>query len=780
MSDMDEAINEFLIESHENIDRLDNELLALEENPGDVETLASIFRTIHTIKGTCGFLGYSNLESVTHVGENLLGKLRDGTMALTEAITEALLHMVDAVREMLGTIEASGKDGDKDYGSLISTMDTLLKEGDPEGAAAEAKAQEVAAAQAPESNAEGDSEANEDNPEEAHEHDDWEPEYHEDEYDPIDDNPLPEEPQENQPAMTANASDESQSAPASQGKSGTCAADSTIRVEVMQLDMLMNLVGELVLARNQILQFSPSEEDTAFLASTQRLNQITTELQEGVMKTRMQPIGSIFTKYPRMVRDLAKSCGKEIHLEMTGKATELDKTILEAVKDPLTHIIRNSVDHGIETPDVREEAGKPREGRLHLRAFHEGGQVNIEIRDDGGGIPITKVKAKALQRGIITSKQVRTMSDHEALNLIFAPGFSTAARITNVSGRGVGMDVVRTNIENIGGSVDIQSVEGEGTTLRIKIPLTLAIIPALTITSSGQRFAIPQVNLLELVRLEETDGTSAVEYVHGTPVYRLRGTLLPLVYLNETLGQEPTPPAQDEENAINIVVLNADGHPFGLIVDSINDTEEIVVKPLDKQLKELEVYAGATIMGDGCVALILDTGGIARRGSIMVPPNTDVVEDHEEQEGLEEIIDENETLLLFLVNEDLRMAVPLSTVARLEEIRIDSVEYASGKPVTQYRGEIMPILNLATFFGVEPPPASEIMHVIVYQHEGRSIGFAVAEIQDIVADKVTSRSESSSVGVLSSAVIRGSITDILDAPNVIEMEFPELFTQQYA
>ncbi len=777
MSDMEEAITEFLVESHENVDRLDNELLALEENPGDVETLASIFRTIHTIKGTCGFLGYSNLESVTHVGENLLGKLRDGTMTLSDPITEALLHMVDAVREMLGTIESSGKDGDKDYGSLIIAMDTLLKDSgelDPSPGADQA------------GQIEPDEEPAAEEPTATHAHDESvesEPDSLEDAYQDEYADSLPSYTQQDQQDMfepEIEASDEVLSAPNSQAKSGTSAADSTIRVEVLQLDILMNLVGELVLARNQILQFSPNEEDASFLASTQRLNQITTELQEGVMKTRMQPIGSIFGKYPRMVRDLAKSCGKEIHIDITGKETELDKTILEAVKDPLTHIIRNSVDHGIETPEEREQTGKSREGRLFLRAFHEGGQVNIEIRDDGGGIPISKVKAKALQRGLVTASQVRKMSDHEALNLIFSPGFSTAARITNVSGRGVGMDVVRTNIENIGGSVDVQSAEGAGTTIRIKIPLTLAIIPALTITSSGQRFAIPQVNLLELVRLEETDGISAVEYVHGTPVYRLRGALLPLIYLNKTLGQKPVPPASEDENAINIVVLSADGKPFGLIVDSINDTEEIVVKPLDKQLKELEVYAGATIMGDGCVALILDTAGIARRGSIMTTPKSEEVNRLDGPELESEVIDESETLLLFLINDGLRMAVPLSTVARLEEIKIECVEYASGKPVTQYRGEIMPIINLADFFGVDAPPPTEIMHVIVYQHEGRSVGFAVTEIQDIVADKVTSRTESSAVGVLSSAVIRGLITDILDAPSVIEMEFPELFTQQYA
>ena len=394
-------------------------------------------------------------------------------------------------------------------------------------------------------------------------------------------------------------------------------ADANIRVGVGLLDKLMDLVGELVLTRNQILQFNTEREDAALNATSQRLNLITSELQEGVMKTRMQPIGMVWNKLPRVVRDMAVSLGKQIRLEMDGADTELDRTIIEAIKDPLVHLVRNSCDHGIEPPEIRVQAGKPAQGRLSLRAYHEGGQVNIEIGDDGAGIDVARVKQKAIEKGLLRSEQVEKLSDREVLNLIFLPGFSTAQIVTNVSGRGVGMDVVKSNIEKIGGVVDVFSRPGEGTTVKLKIPLTLAIIPGLVITSGGERFVIPQVSLLELVRLEGDSSEKRIEHVHGTPVYRRRGSLLPVAYLNEVLGLK----SAERAEAVSMVVLQAEDRQFGLVVDGINDTQEIVVKPLGKQLKGITVYAGATIMGDGRVALILDVLGIGQscRGAGRIP-----------------------------------------------------------------------------------------------------------------------------------------------------------------
>ncbi|HNJ43637.1 MAG TPA: chemotaxis protein CheW, partial [Acidobacteriota bacterium] len=473
-----------------------------------------------------------------------------------------------------------------------------------------------------------------------------------------------------------------------------------------------------------ILQFTATQEDTAFIATSQRLNLITTELQEGVMKTRMQPIGNIWSKFPRIVRDLALACGKRVQIDMEGKETELDRTIIEAIKDPLTHIVRNSIDHGIELPEVRESRGKSPEGRLFLRAFHEGGQVNIEISDDGAGIDPERIKARAIQRGMFPPEQANRLTDRELINLIFAPGFSTAEKVTNVSGRGVGMDVVKTNIEKIGGTLDVINRPGEGTTLKIKIPLTLAIIPALMVTTGGDRYAIPQVSLLELVRLEGAQAHNGIETIQGTPVYRLRGNLLPLVYLNRELQvQDLSAPTETE--IINIVVVQADDRQFGMVVDEINDTEEIVVKPLGKQLKGLATFAGATILGDGRVALILDVLGIAQRASVVSELRDRAIAEKTLQ--YQESSGDRQTLLLFQLGETDRLAIPLSMVARLEEFTGTAVERAGGQEVVQYRQQIMPLIRLSKILGrpTSRQAGADPLQVIVYSEHGHSVGLVV-------------------------------------------------------
>jgi two-component system chemotaxis sensor kinase CheA len=569
----DDIVKEFLVESHENLDQLDQLLVELEENPTSRERLASIFRTIHTLKGTSGFLAFHKLEAIAHVGENLLSKLRDGELALDQARTNALLSMVDSIRQLLRAIEATGKEDESDPSELVALLTALTEPGPQPSASAPKRAASLPAAKrasiapvrrsiAPVPLAPA--------------------------------NEVPAEPRALVPAARLEENEE-------HGEAKRGATDSSIRVDVQLLDRLMNLVGELVLARNQVLQVTTNLEDAVFQATSQRLNLVTTELQEGIMKTRMQPIGSIWNKYPRVVRDLSAQCGKQIRLEMEGADTELDRSILEAIKDPLTHVVRNSADHGIERPEARTSRGKPAQGTLRLRAFHEGGKVNIEISDDGGGIDVERVREKAIVRGLITQERAAAMSERELTQLIFLPGFSTAEKVSNVSGRGVGMDVVRTNVERIGGTIDLLSRRGQGTTLRIRIPLTLAIVPALVVAAAGDRYAIPQVNLLELVRLEGEQAKSALDDLHGTKVLRLRGQLLPLVRLRDVLGLP-----EHHEDHVNVVVLQADDRAFGLVVDDISDTEEIVVKPLGKELKGLGVYAGATIMGDGHIALILD------------------------------------------------------------------------------------------------------------------------------------------------------------------------------
>jgi chemotaxis protein histidine kinase CheA len=818
MNDPDDIVKEFLIESGENLDRLDRDLITLEQNPNDREILASIFRTIHTIKGTSGFLAFNQLGAVTHVGESLLGRLRDGQLELGQEITSALLAMVDAVRQMLANIEATGGEGERDDSGLISRLTGLQKAPDaPAKTPAETPAKSEVAP-VPESSSEtaalpssiGDILMQRAG------------------VTPAEVLLAAEKQKEGDPRHmgeilveqgVARPADVVEALHLQQAARGRSATDSTIRLDVSLLDQLMNLVGELVLARNQILQFANSTEESGLLATSQRLNLITTELQEGVMKTRMQPIGNIWSKFPRTVRDLALGCGKQVRVEMEGKETELDKTLIEAIKDPLTHLVRNSVDHGIERPEVRQAAGKDPEGRLFLRAFHEGGQVNIEISDDGAGLDQDRIRNKAVQKGLISADQAGRLTDHEIVNLVFQPGFSTAEKVTNVSGRGVGMDVVKTHIEKIGGTVDLQSKAGQGVMVRMKIPLTLAIIPALIVTSVGERYAVPQVNLLELVRVEAGAERKGIEMIHGAPVYRLRGRLLPLVYLNReleagakapdaasaapaasaaktdlldfakarymheqwlgrlrqvldgaitmTVEQAGSPtqcalgkwlyatglkdygsipeirqveaahkrfhelvrevvafkargdqvqaehaftglgPASRKViellrtveqkvlacQAVNIVVLEADGRHFGLVVDEINDTEEIVVKPLSKHLKHITVYAGATIMGDGKVALILDVIGLAQRASLLGEGRERIL--GEEVEATAEGADGKQQLVLFTGPAGSRMAVPLNLLARLENIPGAEVERSGNQWVTQYRGQILPLIRVS-------------------------------------------------------------------------------------
>jgi len=560
-------------------------------------------------------------------------------------------------------------------------------------------------------------------------------------------------------------------------------------VDVGLLDKLMNLVGELVLARNQIVQYMQKVDDHSLVVASQRLNLITTELQEGVMKTRMQPIGNIWSKFPRTVRDLAMSCGKQVRIEMDGKETELDKTIVEAIKDPLTHLVRNAVDHGIELPEKRAAAGKSVEGLLHLRAYHEGGQVNIEISDDGAGLDIEKIRKKAQQRGLLRPEQASVLTEREAANLIFLPGLSTAEKVSSVSGRGVGMDVVKTNIEKIGGTVDVQSKPGQGTTVRMKIPLTLAIIPALIVTSGEDRYAIPQVSLLELVRLEGEHARKGIEMLSGAPVHRLRGELLPLVYLKRELNNgagdafELKSAAEHRETAsVNIVVLQAEDRQFGLVVDEINDTEEIVVKPLSKQMKSIDTFAGATIMGDGCVALILDVMGLAQRANV-------VGENRERAGSAREAAttskgNEKCAMLLLQCGDEGRMAMELSLVARLEEFKADSIETAGEQQVVQYRGEIMPLVRVSEVLRLgrhsEAQDRSGMTQVVVYSKDGRRVGLVVDRILDIVEESVALQQPGKREGLFGSAVIQQRVTDLLDVHSLIRTAIPDFFESQLA
>ncbi|HEY3381288.1 MAG TPA: chemotaxis protein CheW [Vicinamibacterales bacterium] len=745
-----DLIKEFLIESNENLARLEQEMLALEQRPNDLALLGSVFRTIHTIKGTCGFLGFDRLEGVTHVAENILNQLRSGERALTPSLVSLILEAVDAVKTILANIEATQKEGADQWGDLRARLQ---------------QACDVPAAPAPEPAIPAPGTAAAPNAAPA-----------------ISATPTPVTTPVATPAAAAKpvpAAAPSEPAQAATpevevaaAQRGTSVVDSTIRVDVGLLDKLMNLVGELVLARNQILQVNSRREEAALNATSQRLNLITTQLQEGVMKTRMQPIGVVWNKLPRVVRDMASSLQKQIRVEMDGAETELDKSIIEAIKDPLTHIVRNCCDHGIEKPERRVPAGKNPEGRLLLRAFHEGGHVNIEISDDGGGIDPKKLKDKALQKGLVRPEQAERMSDREAVNLVFLPGLSTAEKVTNISGRGVGMDVVKTNIEKIGGGVDVISRVGAGTTVKIKIPLTLAIIPGLVVNSGSERFVIPQVSLQELVRLEGASGRKQIELIHGTPVYRRRGTLLPIAYLDAMLGLRTGP---HDAEIVNIVVLQADGREFGLVVDRINDTQEIVVKPLGKQLKGLSAYAGATIMGDGRVALILDVHGLAEMSGVL---NAAQERGHSEAERHEHAAAGRQNYLVFRSGSFERLAVPLSLVARLEEFPLAQIEHAGGRLVIQYRGQILHLVQLSALLENRPVDVTILrdpVQVVVFSDRDHVIGLIVDQVVDIVDEAITVRQSTEREGLAGVAVVGKKVTDFLDLVSVIRSVDDEWF-----
>jgi len=854
MEDFD-TIREFLIESNENLGRLDQEIVELEKDPGNRELVASIFRTIHTIKGTCGFLGFDKLTGVTHSAENILSQVREGKRKASNSLISIILEAVDATKEILEVIERTSAEGDNAFeelkerlhsfseageeteanyvkkrtpassaaatdllGAVAETHPKEASLGQPSGAqledeidletsilmkallgndelAAEAAALERAVeaktieeadhefkiASVPNVQAEAVAAVSEQAEQgitmSGHTNN---PEVNASLSEVRGGSPPPNiervSPQpsaasapavvtELAPLPKAAAAGSGAEAGERSGAKNNAVLDSTIRVDVGLLDKLMNLVGELVLARNQVLQFTAKLEAGTFNATSQRLNLITSELQENVMKTRMQPIGIVWGKFPRVVRDLAAECGKYIHLTMDGAETELDRTIIEAIKDPLTHIVRNSCDHGIERPDERIKNGKTATGHLTLRAFHEGGHVNIEISDDGGGINPERIKAKAVQKGLLSAEQAQRLTEREALNLIFLAGFSTSDKVSNISGRGVGMDVVKTNIERIGGVVDLLSIDGHGTTIKIKIPLTLAIIPGLVITGAGQRFVIPQVSLFELIRLEGESGMRQIERIHGTPVYRRRGKLLPLTFLNEILK---VPGDKSESDVVNIVVLQAEDSEFGLVVDGINDTQEIVVKPLGKRLKGLSMYSGATIMGDGKVALILDVLGIAQRSGVLRESRE--VRSANKEKKHDQGMKDRQSMLLFSAGKFERLAVPLSLVARLEEIPTSQVEHAAGRMVVQYRGQILPLVSLAGQLdpGSETPlPKDQNVQVVVFSNGDRLIGLVVDRILDIVEEHVTVRKSSDTFGLMGSAVVGQKVTDFVDLTEII-------------
>jgi two-component system chemotaxis sensor kinase CheA len=788
---MDDLIIEFITETNESLAEIDMDLLNLEQNPNDQALLGNIFRLMHTIKGTCGFLGLPRLEKVAHHAENVLGRFRDGDLEVKPEYVTLIFESIDRIKFIVGEIENSGAEPEGDDSALINHLDAVYEGKDSAPTSPElTPEQEVEEMVALNENKtsvaiEGHISAEELAAlEEAFNNAEFDPDFYNEDKQEVEAEAVAEK-KEDKPAPAPApiaAQQEEDNAPAAQN-----AAPKTVqslRVNVDVLENLMTMVSELVLTRNQLLQIQRHTTDGAFDSPLQNLNHVVSELQEGVMKTRMQPVGNAWSKLPRIIRDLCIDLGKKIDLVMTGQDTELDRQVLDLIKDPLTHMVRNSADHGVEMPEERKAAGKKETGTINLNAYHEGGHIIIEIIDDGKGLNTARIKQKAIDNGLATAEELEAMSANQIHQFVFHAGFSTAEKVTSVSGRGVGMDVVRTNIEKIGGTIDLKSTEGKGSTFSIKIPLTLAIVSALIVESAGERFAIPQLSVQELVMASDT-GENRIEQIKGTPVFRLRDHLLPLIHLDELL-QIKKPEVVEEQkldedgNVVSfskhkksrnkhIVVTKVGAYLFGIIVDQVHDTEEIVVKPVASILKNIEIFSGNTILGDGTVIMILDPAGIARATGEISVSDTHAAKDELEAQKRH---NESTSLLLFSTGKGAPKAVPLSLVSRLEDIDTSKIEPSDGKLLIQYRGELIPLIKFEESLELK---TEEMQPTLIFTDGRRTMGLMVDNIVDIIEERINIQINATSENYLGSAIIKEKATDIIDVGFYLNRAFPEWF-----
>ena len=750
---MDDLLREFVTETNESLDVVDVELVRFEQDPNNAKILDNVFRLVHTIKGTCGFLGLPRLEALAHAAETLMGKFRDGLPATNDAVT-LILSTIDRIKQILESLEREQREPDGGDDDLISDLERMVERIAPSAApAAPHYAVGTLTPQVLERPL---------RPGEVS-LDELERVFRETAVD------LPAAKAAKPVPVEAPAAKPVNPAPveaAVKDDDPAKAGGQSIRVTVDTLEHLMTMVSELVLTRNQLLEIVRRYEDSEFKAPLQRLSNVTAELQEGVMKTRMQPIGNAWQKLPRIVRDLSNELGKQIDLEMQGAETELDRQVLDLIKDPLTHMVRNSADHGLEKPEERRAAGKPEHGRIRLSAYHEGGHIIIQIADDGRGLDTDRIKAKAIAQGLVSESDIEKLTEAQIHKFIFAPGISTAAKVTSVSGRGVGMDVVRNNIDQIGGTVDVKSVAGVGLSFTIKIPLTLAIVAALIVEAGGDRFAIPQIAVIELVRAR-AGSEHRVERIKDTAVLRLRDKLLPLARLSQLLGTDPGP--GDVESGF-IVVTQVGSQSFGIVVDSVFHTEEIVVKPMSSKLRHIAVFSGNTILGDGTVIMIIDPNGIAQSLGSTVTSQIDADEAADTQHAA---ADERTTsLLVFRAGSNQPKAVPLALITRLEEIDARKIELSNGRHMVQYRGQLMPLVSMNESVRVKGEGAQPLL---VFSDGARSMALVVDEIVDIVEDRLDIQVGSDNPGVLGSAIIKGQATEIIDVGHFLPLAFEDWF-----
>jgi two-component system chemotaxis sensor kinase CheA len=766
---MDDLLREFLTETSESLDTVDNQLVRFEQDPNNAKILDNIFRLVHTIKGTCGFLGLPRLEALAHAGETLMGKFRDGMPVTSEAVS-LILSSIDRIKEILAGLEATEAEPEGTDQDLIDPLVELsMRSFEVAPAASSAEAPAVVDAPAVDQGTlvpqilerqlrPGEVSL-----------DDLERAFRETAIEVAP--PVAPAAAPVQPAASAKEKDKktAKSAVEVEVQEADKVANQSIRVNVDTLEHLMTMVSELVLTRNQLLEISRRNEDTEFKVPLQRLSNVTAELQEGVMKTRMQPIGNAWQKLPRIVRDLAGELHKQIELEMHGADTELDRQVLDLIKDPLTHMVRNSADHGLETPAERAAGGKPEQGTIRLSAYHEGGHIIICIADNGRGLNTERIKAKAVANGLVSEAELEKMTEAQIHKFIFAPGFSTAASVTSVSGRGVGMDVVRTNIDQIGGTIDVKSVAGEGSSVTIKIPLTLAIVSALIVEAAGDRFAIPQLAVVELVRAR-ANSEHRIERIKDTAVLRLRNKLLPLMHLKKLLKIDDGS-SSDPENGF-IVVTQVGSQTFGIVVDGVFHTEEIVVKPMSTKLRHIDMFSGNTILGDGAVIMIIDPNGIAKALGAAGSASHQISEENAASRA--NAAEQLTSLLVFRAGSSQPKAVPLGLVTRLEELATDKIELSNGRYMVQYRDQLMPLVQME---GVSVQTSGS-QPILVFADDGRSMGLVVDEIIDIVEERLNIEVAGSRDGILGSAVIKGQATEVIDVGHFLPMAFADWFSRK--
>lgn len=710
---MDEIVMEFLGEAEDGLSSIDNSLLELEKDPHNAEVIGAIFRVMHSLKGTSGFLGLSKLEKVAHAGENVLNKIRDNTLEPTSEVLDAVFKCLDTIRIIVSHIRENQEEPQEEFKELLTLLDVIYK------------GEKVEAA-------------------------------HKGEVVP--EMPLPpandSTPQEEHKEVVAEAKKVTK--PAEQ-------QSEAIRVKISLLDQLMESVGELVLARNQLIQSARqgNTSEASYRNSIQRINHITSELQENILQTRMQPMSNVWSAYPRMIRDLSRELGKKIRLDMIGENTEIDRHLVEAIKDPLTHMIRNSVDHGIEVPADRAAAGKDEEGVVTLQAYNQAGNVVIIISDDGKGLSANKIRNKCIEKGLMTEDTAKTLSDQQIYQYIFAPGFSTAEKVTAVSGRGVGMDVVKTNISKIGGHIELKSKEGEGSQFIIKIPLTLAIMPVILMSIGTNKYAFPLANVYELIKIN-ANSEYKMEYLNEAPILKIRGQVVPLIIMDELLNGYSLR-HETLHKKLFVVICNVGEQTFGIVVDRIHDIEEIVVKPNSSAMSSIQVYGGCTILGDGSVIMIFDPQVLL---STVQKTTDSSVSQYNSKSILHEDAAHDDSitsqLLLIQTSEDINSekAIPMEFINRIEELETSKIELVSGDYVIQYRESLMRLASFEEGFNFME---KEVVETVVFSNNGENFGLVVQEVIDIVDHVFDGKIlKSHNPKYLSTVVINEKSTEVID------------------